>query len=178
LQLSQEDKRDMARKIYHMTPERERDSKKVSLAKMLSVSERTIARWLDRIDKDTKEANKKKAFDLWLALHTQKEIEESTHIDQSTISVWSDKNIIFGQLSENNKAEAAHANDFVPPLYNTWKFQEQSAGSKHHGNSESTIVDNLLYLYTQPFDVVIDPFAGGVCRLQRSRRNLSNHRRA
>ena len=30
LQLSQEDKRDLARKIYHATPERERDQKKRS----------------------------------------------------------------------------------------------------------------------------------------------------
>ena len=31
----------------------------------------------------------------------------------------------------------------------------------HFGNTESTWLDNLLYLYTEPFDVVIDPFAGG-----------------
>lgn len=50
LQLSQEDKRDMARKIYHATPEKERDAKKKQLAKILSVSERTVRDWLSRID--------------------------------------------------------------------------------------------------------------------------------
>jgi len=105
LQLSQQDKKDMARKIYHITPERERDKKKVHLAKILSVSERTIRDWLSRIDKDTKEARNKRIFDLWLACYTP--------------------------------------------------------GSTHYGNTNIKILDNLLYLYTQPFDVVIDPFAGG-----------------
>ncbi len=26
---------------------------------------------------------------------------------------------------------------------------------------QSRIVENLLYAYTEPFDVVVDPFAGG-----------------
>jgi site-specific DNA-adenine methylase len=34
-------------------------------------------------------------------------------------------------------------------------------GSQHFGNSEVRWLDNLLYLYTQPFDIVVDPFAGG-----------------
>ena len=42
LQLSQSDKRDMARRIYNGTPERDRDDKKKQLAKILSVSERTV----------------------------------------------------------------------------------------------------------------------------------------
>src|SRR5262249_49086324 len=38
LQLSQQDKKDMARRIYHATSEKERDAKKNQLAKILSVS--------------------------------------------------------------------------------------------------------------------------------------------
>ena len=77
LQLSQEDKRDMARRIYHATAERERDAKKKHLANILSVSERTVREWLSRIDKDTKEARDKRIFDLWLACWTQEEIAEA-----------------------------------------------------------------------------------------------------
>jgi DNA methylase len=58
-------------------------------------------------------------------------------------------------------AAASHAADFDPPIYNVWKQQEKTPGSKHFGNSEVRWVDNLLYLYTQPFDIVVDPFAGG-----------------
>ena len=54
-----------------------------------------------------------------------------------------------------------HTADFEPPIYNLWKQQEKYVGSSHFGNSEVRWLDNLLYLYTDPFAVVVDPFAGG-----------------
>lgn len=65
------------------------------------------------------------------------------------------------KIVEENRNNAEHATDFAVPVYNVWKQQTKSEGSEHFGNSEVTWVDRLLYLYTQPFDVVIDPFAGG-----------------
>jgi len=50
---------------------------------------------------------------------------------------------------------------FKPPIYNIWRQQKRSDQITCFGNSEITWLDNLLYLYTKPFDVVIDPFAGG-----------------
>lgn len=161
LQLSQEDKRDMARKIYHATPEKERDAKKKQLAKILSVSERTVRDWLSRIDKDSKEARDQRIFELWLACHTQHEIATETGIDQGDLSKLISSFMEIGKLAKNHKSDAEHATDFDPPIYNIWKQQTKTEGSSHFGNSEVRWVDNLLYLYTQPFDVVIDPFAGG-----------------
>ncbi len=158
LQLSQEDKRDMARKIYHATPDRERDSKKKHLATILSVSERTIRDWLSRVDKDTKDARNKRIFDLWLACWTQEEIAAAVGCDQDTVSEIVRKS---AELPESVKPAACHLTDFEIPLYNVWKQQEKTPGSGHFGNSEVRWVDNLLYLYTQPFDIVVDPFAGG-----------------
>jgi len=161
LQLSQSDKKDMARRIYHMTPERERDEKKKQLAKILSVSERTVRDWLSRIDKDSKEARNRRIFDMWLACHTQQEIAEAVGVERSTLA---NDVVQFGKLANLDKSAqslATHATDFEPPLYNIWKQQEKTKGANHFGNSEVRWVDNLLYLYTQPFDVVVDPFAGG-----------------
>lgn len=157
LQLSQEDKRDMARRIYHATPERERDAKKKELARILSVSERAVRDWLSRIDKDSKEARDKRIFDLWLACFTQEEIAEREAVNKDTVSEICRK---AADLPESDKPTAGHASDFAPPIYNVWKQQEKTAGEGHFGNSEIRWVDNLLYLYTQPFDVVVDPFAG------------------
>lgn len=158
LQLSQEDKRNMARQIYHATPERERDEKKKQLAKVLSVSERAIRDWLGRIDKDSKEARNKRIFDLWLACYTQGEIAEMVGVTKETVSEVCQK---MANLPESDKLTASHLTDFDPPLYNIWKQQEKSNGTKHFGNTESRWLDNLLYLYTQPLDIVVDPFAGG-----------------
>jgi hypothetical protein len=65
------------------------------------------------------------------------------------------------KLTKEQLANADHAIDFEAPIYNIWKQQTKTSGSSHFGNSEVRWVDNLLYLYTQPFDVVVDPFAGG-----------------
>ncbi len=157
LQLSQEDKRNMARKIYHTTDERDREKKKKHLAKILSVSERTIREWLSRIDKDSKEARDKRIFELWMACYTQEEIAERERIDDRTVRD------VLGEMAEvpkSLKPAADHLADFEPPIYNVWKQQEKTPGLNHPGNTEIRFVDNLLYLYTNPFDIVVDPFAG------------------
>src|SRR5260370_21610662 len=66
-------------------------------------------------------------------------------------------------------------------FYNIWKQQHKTEGSKHFGNSEVRWVDNLLYSYTKPFDIVVDPFAGGgstidICK-KRFRRYLVSDRK-
>ena len=64
-------------------------------------------------------------------------------------------------LNKPDQSSATHATDYQPPIYNVWKQQAKTNGSNHFGNSEVRWLDNLLYLYTQPFNMVVDPFAGG-----------------
>src|SRR5262249_46663944 len=140
LQLSQEDKRDMARRIYSATPERDREAKKKELARILSVSERTVRDWLSRIDKDSKEARDRRIFDLWLAGHTQEEIAAEANCDQKTVA-----NVVSGETADlpnflKSHPAADHATDFTPPLYNVWKQQEKTAGESHFGDSEVSII--------------------------------------
>jgi hypothetical protein len=161
LQLSQADKRDMARRIYNGTPDRVRDDKKRYLAKLLSVSERTIREWLSRVDKDAKDARNKRIFELWMACNENTEIAAITGCDEKTVRTVIGESAALPKLRKDEQANADHAVDFDVPIYNVWKQQSKSEGSTHFGNSESRWVDNLLYLYTKPFDVVVDPFAGG-----------------
>jgi hypothetical protein len=86
LRLSNQDKQDMARKIYNATPERDRNAKKVELQSILSVSDRQIRNYLSRIDKDTKAARDRRIFDLWMACHTQQEIGEAVGCHKDTVS--------------------------------------------------------------------------------------------
>ncbi|MBI5249346.1 MAG: hypothetical protein HY912_07620 [Desulfomonile tiedjei] len=64
------------------------------------------------------------------------------------------------ELPEPLKLLANHQTEFDQPLYNIWKFKNKSNTVSHFGNSEVTIVDNLLPKYAKPFDIVVDPFAG------------------
>ena len=175
LQLSLEDKRDMARRIYNGTPERDRDGKKAELASMLSISERSVRNWLSRIDKDAKDARDKRIFAMWLACRTQQEIADAEGLSQQAVAKITDDFTTFGNLAESSKAEANHATDFTPPIYNVWKQQEKTPGASHFGNSEVRWVDNLLYLYTQPFDVVVDPFAGSGSTADLCRKRLRRY---
>lgn len=181
LQLSQSDKRDMARKIYAATAEKERSAKKKQLAKILSVSDQTVSDWLSRMDKDAKEARNKRVFEQWLACWTVDEIAESENVGKATVSELCSEFVNLQKANKPDRAAAEHATDFSPPIYNIWKQQEKTSGSSHFGNSEVRWLDNLLYLYTDPFDVVVDPFAGGgstidICR-KRFRRYFVSDRK-
>lgn len=180
IQLSAADKNSMARRIYNGTPVQEREATKARLAKVLSVSERTIREWLSRIDKDTKEERDRRIFALWLACWTQEEIAESVGCTRDEVRGFGDFGDI-AKLPKPQRAAAEHATDFEAPLYNIWRQQTKTEGSTHFGNSEVRWVDNLLYLYTDPFDVVVDPFAGGgstadVCKKRFRRYFLSDRK--
>lgn len=150
----------MARKIYGNTPQAEREAKKLQLARVLSVSERTVREWLGRIDKDSKEARDRRIFEMWMACYTQEQIAEREDLGQPQVQEIT-KNIGNGKLAKTDISFADHATDFKPPIYNIWKKQERSEQSNHPANTEVRWLNNLLYLYTKPFDMVVDPFAGG-----------------
>lgn len=160
LQLSIQDKMDMARRIYHETPERDRAAKKAQLPKLFSVSDRLVRAWLERIDKDAKEARNRHIFDLHMACWTDGAIAAEVNLTEEAVRQITQKMACMPELGKSDQANAEHATDFSPPIYNIWKQQEKSSELKHFGNSEVRWLDNLLYLYTKPFDVVIDPFAG------------------
>jgi hypothetical protein len=48
-------------------------------------------------------------------------------------------------------------------LYNVWRFQQCDPryGMDYPGRILGQIVENLLWYYTEPFDLVVDPMAGG-----------------
>lgn len=183
LQLSQEDKRSRARKIYRETTIEERGAKKKRLATLLSVTEKTVNNWLSRIDKDQKEERDTAIINLWLACHTQEEIAQAVGVTQQGIGKFieeiqqkenfrfvvkpgqfseiTDETERWERIAEHNRENAEHEADFTAPPYNIWKQQEKTPGSSHFGNSEVRWLDNLIYLYTKPFDIVVDPFAGG-----------------
>jgi len=115
-----------------------------------------------------------KQFDLWLACHTQEKIAEMVGVTQPTvlsfIKSFQEQVLINFTFSEEN---------FKPPIYNIWKVQNKSNKVSHFGNTEAQWLENLLYLYTEPFDIVVDPFAGGgssidICKKKLRRYYLSH----
>lgn len=135
---------------------------------------------------------------MWMACATQEEIAEAVGLSRPQITEHIGSLVGKGQLSETDQTFAdlldarlallsvtnreraktlamfAETDEegklqFVAPLYNVWSYGAKTNKAKHFGNSEQRILENLLYRFTQPFDIVVDPFAGGgstidVCR--------------
>jgi len=82
------------------------------------VSERTVADWLSRIDKDAKEARNNRIFDLWMACHTQEEIAERENVAKGPVSEICSEFADLQKTNKSSKATSEHATDFNPPVYN------------------------------------------------------------
>jgi hypothetical protein len=181
-QLRPEDKKKMAKRIYVGADTKDRPQKKEELAKLLAVSRRTISEWLSDIDKTEREERNERIKSLWMQCRTQEEIAELVGCDRPVVDHFLRENADLQKCAKLSQSHATFAEpDFEPELYSVWTFAKKTNKVSHFGNSEQRIVDQLLYMYTKPFDVVVDPFAGGgstidVC-LKRSRRYLVSDRK-
>jgi len=143
---------------------------KEEIADVLSVTKRSVTGYLTDIEKQLREERKDKIFNMWLASYTQADIADTVDLARSAVSEEIATIVEKGNASIfDNSRDFPQDPDFTPPLYNIWSFSKKTNKTKHFGNSEERIVDNLLYLYTEPYDIVFDPFAGGggtvdVCR--------------
>jgi hypothetical protein len=183
-QLSEEDKQFTAISLYTYGCTFD------DIAATLSIGKSKVSAWLSRTVKEDRDRRNAKIFDLWLSCHTQEKISEYLTSEKEEVPLGTVKRLLGdGEDSlvrkvfqnQTNQAAASHATDFDVPLYNVWKQQEKTSGSKHFGNSEVRWLDNLLYLYTVPFDVVVDPFSGGgstidLCKKRFRRYFASDHK--
>ena len=169
IQLSQEEKRRKATRWYQALTD-----DVTQIADDLSVSKRTVSRWLSRRIKDLKAERDRQIAEMWLACYTEQEIAKAVGIAERTVpnSVESAKDATWQKLRIFSEYQEPA---WKPPLYDVWKVQNKSDGVSHFGNSEAQWVDNLLYMYTAPFDIVADPFAGGGSTIDVCKRRLRRY---
>ena len=167
-QMSSADKKEYALRIYGMTTSWSGDDE-TRIAKDLSASSSSIRGWLARAKKDTSSAKNRQIARLWLLGHTQQEISSITGDSRENVG----KIATISKITE--KSGYTHDPDytnFTAPIYDVWKLKESGNSVRHSGQSEVSFVDNLLYLYTEPGDIVIDPFAGGGSTIDICRKRL------
>lgn len=170
LQMNDQDKRSSAVRLYAAAT----GLSKEQIAAVLSVSTRSVNNYLSDVDKQLREERKQRIFDMWLAGETIEDIASAVAISDESVR----KEV--SQLSEAlpnvgkllSRFEDA---DFAPPLFNVWTFAKKTNEVTHFGNSEQRIVENLLYLYTEAFDIVVDPFAGGGSTIDVCRKRLRRY---
>jgi len=148
-QLTPSEKQKIARKLFQdgVDPKEIQD--------LLSISRRTFDRYVEDLRKELAEEQKRQALEMYLACHTQEEIAETLKVDRTTVTKWL-TDVKNGQMTENHLPESLQ-------LFNLWRFNDCDSryGMDYPGRIPGQILENLLYYYTEPFDIVVDPMAGG-----------------
>ena len=178
LQMSQTDKKKACIRLYKDGTGKKKDD----ISRLLSISMRTVNNHLHNIDEQLKAERDEKIRAMWFACYTQEEIAQEVNQTQKTIAEATDSLYLLESLPKGIKNFALFNDpEFEVPIYNLWNFGKLTNGTSHFGNSEQRILENLLYLYTESFDIVVDPFAGGgstidVCK-KRLRRYWASDRK-
>jgi len=149
-QLTLKEKRKAARRLYQ-----DNHKNTSELKALLGVGRSTIDDWLKDLKKQEREERNQLIVDLYLACWTQEEIAQKLNIAIGTVNnaLQNFRNSISGKTEPPDSLQ----------LTNVWNFPQcdDRYGLDYPGRIPGQIVENLLYYYTEPFDLVVDPMAGG-----------------
>jgi hypothetical protein len=156
-QLTREEKEDLANRLFGSLPPEE-------ICRTLSIGKRTFERYTAGTMKRQAEAARRRIGDLHLACHSVPAIAEAVNMSPAFVkseiaeiakSRQMANGVIFGNFEQDEPEKSGRR------IYTIWNFPRATNEVRHFGNIPPEIIDNLLYLYTDPFDVVFDPFGGG-----------------
>lgn len=150
-QLTRSEKRRLARKFYQQSIVMK------DISSVLAVSEPTLSAWLKDLRQKADEEQKRRIINLYLRCKNSIEIANEIGLSDGRIR----------QIVNKFKTEEINEINLVPEslqLFNSWYFPKRDRrygleGAK--GQIPGQIIENLLYYYTEPFDMVVDPMAGG-----------------
>lgn len=150
--LIDDDKRRHAIRVYT----RENRMSQEEIARWLGVAKKKVNGWLKAIVAQEKKDREDTMWGMWLSCHKQDEIAKTVGIEQENVSRFLQE--ICAEFREN---QSHIFRDFAPKVYTVWNFGKLTNVTKVFGSIPQEIIDNLLYYYTEPFDIVFDPFGGG-----------------
>ena len=154
LQLSKQEKKQIAR-------EWKRSNGGITnkqISDVLSVSDSTMSNWVRDVAEEKREERRDTSLKLYLdylAYPTEEDVAEELDVARKTINNDLGKKSISGEITEQC--------DFIK-VDNVWRFQHPDSefgADGYPGRIPGQIVGNFLYHYTDEFDVVVDPMAGG-----------------
>jgi hypothetical protein len=146
-QLETSDKKRMADQLY-----RQGSRDDAELCELLSIRPSSLETYLRDARRDEKKAQQDKAWDMWLDCHEPAAIGRAIERDDQTITSW----------VERKRSDP----EFLSPPesrqhFDVWSFQKADGESSYFGKLPPQVVENLLWFWTEPGDIVVDPFAGG-----------------
>lgn len=151
-QLTRADKKKLAGQLW-VTFADMNGNRVTEIAQLLAVSERTVQDWTKDARKAEKEEQQARAWDLWLDCLSYRAIADAIGVDDKTVAAWC--------------AESAqNCGDSAPDSrqhFDVWqfKFNSRDAGQQSYfGALAPQVMENLLWFFTDPGDIVVDLFAG------------------
>jgi transcriptional regulator with XRE-family HTH domain len=153
LQLERSEKQKLARQFYLQKYTQEQ------IADVLAVSQQTISVWLSNLVKEAEAEQKIKILNAYLECKKLTEIAEFVGLSTSRVSE------IISQIKSNfdftkfSKTETPESLQY----YNVWNFPKRDPRyglETYPGVIAGQIVENILYYYTNTFDLIVDPMAG------------------
>src|SRR6516165_3336287 len=132
------------------------------LAKLFGVSRDAVERWTKDARAEEKRAVQDRAYDLWLDCYSQRDIAEIVGreypafegTDHETVGRW-----VRGAKS----ADAENAPPDSRQHFDIWQFataDQDDDSQSYFGAMPPQVMENLLWFFTEPGDIVVDPFAG------------------
>jgi transcriptional regulator with XRE-family HTH domain len=154
-QLTRSDKQRLAGSLWMQFGDFKAPDRVREIQTLLGVSRDAVERWTKDARADEKRAMQARAWDMHLDCLAQAEIAERIGVDQKTISNWL-------------KELSASADFSLPPEsrqhFDVWQFPttDRDAGGQqsYFGAVPPQVIENLLWFFTDPGDVVVDLFAG------------------
>lgn len=153
-QLSRQDKQRMAAHLWGALGDLDNGARTADIATLLAVSERSVQGWTKDARKAEKDAQQVKAWDMHLDCSTEREIAEAVGVTQPTINEW---------LIEKRKSAEFYQAPASRQHFDVWQFQtsDKDAGQQSYfGALPPQVMENLLWLFTEPGQIVVDLFAG------------------
>lgn len=173
-QLTQREKKNQIIKLYHKILKNESKSYDVKrLKEAFSIPDSTFSDWTKDLNDELESQQLQKILDLWLQCKTQEEIGNLLGMKQNTIS---DKikeiEQFLNEISDSPISEIPikyqflsqkfkEISEFKPLYYNHHFINILKDDNTHFGKFPEYYLNNLLYYYTDIFDIIYDPFAGG-----------------
>lgn len=162
-QLTQDEKKKLAIRWWDVMDE-------ADILDTLSITKRMYSTWTKDKQKEKEKEIKQRILEMHLACYTQQAIADAVGMSQQSVT-----NICADFTKNDDYVDSGIFRNFDDDgrqLYTIWNFAKATNEVKHFGNIPPEIIDNLMYLYTKPFDVVFDPFGGGGSTLDKCQERM------
>lgn len=153
-QLSRREKEALAGKLWQTLGHLDKMERESEIAAILSASPSKVREWTKEARKVEQQVLEVAVIDAWLNIEgSDRAIAERFGVDHKTVARWSGENC---QVWQNSPPESRQ--DF-----DVWQFataDKEDGQQSYFGAVPPQVLENLLWYFTDPGDVVVDLFAG------------------